>query len=138
MSWAKLFLFHAVTAHLNLDIHLAGIANHSLHYYTHVQNVTCTFIRFFFVWAVLCPPTPPDTMLKANMVRITSSTQDPADRTPQHCIRGGALNARSRKARPAKCKLHSARGCSTRFDQGVDHRWLCCFHSSLCCCTALR
>ena len=63
--------------------------NHAQKPNPHVQNVTCTFIRVcFFVWAVLIPPTPPDTMLKANMVRIISSTLDPADQTPQHCIRG--------------------------------------------------
>ena len=32
--------------------------NHAQKPNTHVQNVTCTFIRFFFVWAVLCPPRP--------------------------------------------------------------------------------
>ena len=62
--------------------------NHAQKPNTHVQNVICTFIRVFFCLGCADPPTPPDTMLKANMVRIISSTPDQADQTPQHCIRG--------------------------------------------------
>ena len=64
---------------------------------THVRNVICTSIRLFFLSRLRCDPKrPPDTMLKANIVRIFFSTPNLVDRISQHCIRGGA-NARSRK-----------------------------------------